>query len=198
MVHVKPAPSVAPRTGTPKTQPPAAPRVLTEAQKSAKAAADADTRRRYPRAELQVQARLALSDDPSRVFEAALPTANISVGGMFLKSSFFLKIGTRLSIELKLPPRGRAVRVKGEVVRVETRADDSSGFAVRFTEYFDSSEVALATHFLSPVLREFISEYAKAHRFEADAEYLAHTADVLAAWELKKAELGGDVWALTT
>ena len=157
----------------------------------------ADSRRRYPRAELHVKARLSLADDPTRVFEAALPTVNISVGGLFLQSSYFLKPGTKLLVQLALPPKGREVTVKGEVVRVDTSADGPSGFALRFTEYVDGSEVVLATHFLSPVLREFIAEYAKQHRFEASPEYLAHTADVLAAWELKKAELGADVWQLT-
>ena len=88
--------------------------------------------------------------------------------------------------------------MKAEVVRVETTSSGPSGFALRFTEYLDGSQVTLATHFLSPVLREFLSQYAKEHRFEASAEYLSHTADVLAAWELKKAELGGDVWSLTS
>jgi hypothetical protein len=159
--------------------------------------ADADTRRRFPRADLAVKARLSLADDPSKSFDAWLPTLNISVGGLFLESSFFLKLGTKLLVHLALPPRGREVMVKSEVVRVETKGDGASGFALRFTEYLDGSEVALATHFLSPVLREFISAYAKQHRFDAGPEYLAHTADVLAAWELKKAELGGDVWQMT-
>lgn len=161
-------------------------------------APEASNARRYPRAHLEVSARLSLADDPRRSFEATLPTVNISVGGLFLQSSFFLKLGTRLLVELKLPPKGRVVHVKAEVVRVETNGDGGSGFALRFTEYLDGSEVVLATHFLSPVLREFITTYAKQHRFDASAEYLAHTADVLAAWELKKAELGGDVWSLTS
>ena len=88
------------------------------------------------------------------------------------------------------------VRVKGEVVRVETSDDGHAGFALRFTEYLDGSEVILATHFLSPVLREFLAAYAKQHRFEASPEYIAHTADVLAAWELRRAQLGGDVWVV--
>ncbi|MFZ5441258.1 MAG: PilZ domain-containing protein, partial [Myxococcota bacterium] len=155
-----------------------------------------DVRRQYPRAEIHVRAQLSLADDPSRSFEATLPTVNLSVGGMFLESSFFLKIGTRLLVTLQLPQRGREVKVKGEVVRIESNASGASGFALRFTEYLDGSQVTLATHFLSPVLREFLSQYAKEHRFEASADYLAHTSDVLAAWELKKAELGGDVWDL--
>ncbi len=163
----------------------------------AAAPATAKTRRKYPRAQLSVRARLSLADDPSRSFEAALPTVDISVGGMFLESSFFLKMGTKLLVTLSLPPKGREVKVKGEVVRVVTQASGESGFALRFTEYLDGSEVALATHFLSPLLREFITGYAKQHRFDASPEYVAHTADVLAAWELRKAELGSDIWALT-
>ncbi|MBM4776997.1 MAG: hypothetical protein GQE15_04770 [Archangiaceae bacterium] len=174
---------------------PAAPAARTPTVTKAPAA---DSRRRYPRASIAVGARLSLADDPSRVFEATLPTVNISVGGLFLESSFFLKMGTKLLVELKLPPKGRIVHVKAEVVRVDSNIDGQSGFALRFTEYLDGSEVVLATHFLSPVLKEFLTAYAKQHRFEANAEYIAHTADVLAAWELKKAELGGDVWSLTS
>ena len=79
-----------------------------------------DARRQYPRAELQARAHLSLADDPSRYFEAALPTVNLSVGGMFLESSFFLKIGTKLLVTLQLPQKGREVKVKAEVVRVES------------------------------------------------------------------------------
>ena len=164
--------------------------------KKSEGTTSSDPRRSYPRAEIHVRAQLSLADDPSRFFEATLPTLNLSVGGMFLESSFFLKIGTKLNVTLQLPQKGREVKVKAEVVRVESNVLGSSGFALRFTEYLDGSQVTLATHFLSPVLREFLSQYAKEHRFQASAEYLAHTADVLAAWELKKAELGGDVWAL--
>jgi Tfp pilus assembly protein PilZ len=157
-----------------------------------------DPRRRYPRASLQVKARLSLADSPERVFEASLPTANISVGGLFLESTFFLKLGTKLLVELELPPTGRTVNVQAEVIRIESSGSEASGFALRFTHYYDGSEVVLATHFLSPVLREFITAYAKQHRFEASPDYISHTADVLAAWELKKAEFGGDVWSLTS
>ncbi len=156
----------------------------------------AESRRQYPRADLQVKARLSLADDPSHFFEAALPTANVSVGGMFLASTFFLKLKTKLEVRLSLPPHGREVHVKGEVVRVEERDAEHSGFALRFTEYLEGSEVVLATHFLSPVLREFIQHYAKGNGFKPNAEYLAHTADVLAAWELRRAQLGGDVWVV--
>ena len=81
----------------------------------------AEHRRQYPRADLQVQARLSLADDPSHNFEASLPTANVSVGGLFLASTFFLKMGTPLEVRLSLPPHGREVHVKAEVVRADTK-----------------------------------------------------------------------------
>ncbi len=152
--------------------------------------------RKFPRAELHVPVRLSLADDPKRSFDATLSTLNISVGGMFLESEFFLKMGTRLLVELTLPPKGRTVRVKGEVVRVVTSESGGSGFALRFIEYFDGSHVALATHFLSPMLKDFIEGFAREHRVKASPEFLAQTVDVISAWELRKAELGADVWLL--
>ncbi|MBL8954552.1 MAG: PilZ domain-containing protein [Myxococcaceae bacterium] len=156
--------------------------------------------RKYPRADVNVKVKLALAGDRTRTFEASLPTTNISVGGMFLESTFFLKLGTLLDVTLELPPHGRTVHARGQVVRIETMSSDASqghsGFALRFLEYLDGSEVVLATYFLAPILREFIQDYAKQHRLQASNDYVNHTADVLAAWELRKAELGADVWEL--
>jgi hypothetical protein len=144
--------------------------------------------------ELRVSARLSVTGDPFRFFEATLATRNISVGGIFFESTFFMKVGMRLDVDLELPPSSRRVRVRGTVVRVDS-GERTSGFALKFDEYFDGSDVVLANFFLAPVLREFILAYAKKHRFDASPEYVAHTADVLAAWELEKANDPG--WALT-
>jgi len=188
---------VAGLAGTSRTAASVAPLVKTaEASRAAPKGLGPEHRRQYPRADLQVKAKLSLADDPSHNFEAALPTANLSVGGLFLASTFFLKMGTKLEVRLSLPPHGREVHVKAQVVRVDANDEQSSGFALRFTDYLDGSEVVLATHFLSPVLREFISGYAKGNGFKPTAEYLSHTADVLAAWELRRAALGGDVWVV--
>ena len=144
----------------------------------------------------EVKAKLSLSEDPTRTFEASLPTSNVSVGGLFLASTFFLKLGTRVEVRMSLPPQGREVHVKAQVVRVDAKDQSTPGFALKFTDYLEGSEVVLATHFLSPVLREFISAYADGNGFKATPEYLSHTADVLAAWELRRAALGGDVWVV--
>lgn len=151
--------------------------------------------RKYPRAPLSVTASLRLSSDPRKFFQAALPTSNISIGGMFLSSTFFLKLGTQLEVTLSLSSRD--VHVRGEVVRVETAGPQGhSGFALRFTEYLEGSEVVLATHFLSPILRDFLGEYASEQGFKASDEYVAQSVDLLAAWELKRNELGAGIWTV--
>lgn len=149
------------------------------------------SRRKYPRADLRVKAHLRSAADPKRFFEATLETENISVGGIFFESTFFLKVGTEVEVELALPPDDRRVRARGSVVRVESMVEGEkgrSGFAVKFYEYYDGSEVVLATYFLAPMLRAFIEDYARKHRIDAKPEYVAHVADVLAAWEFAKAE----------
>jgi PilZ domain len=162
-----------------------------------KAVRGPQNKRNFPRAPVGVRAQLRLSGDDTRRFEASLPASNVSVGGLFFESTFFLKLGTQLEVDLTLPPEGRVVQVTGEVVRVETK-ESVSGFAIRFLEYLNGSEVVLATHFLSPVLRAFLTEYANKHHFSATPDFLAHTADTSAAWELEKAASGGDVWSLAT
>ncbi len=142
-------------------------------------------------------ARLSLASDPRRTFEATLPTSNISVGGLFLESTFFLKLGTELLIELTLPATDegvppKVVRALGRVVRVETSdvqgRNKRSGFALQFTDYFDGSRLALAGYFLGPVLREFIDAYAAEHGLSPTGEAVAQMVDLLAAWELRREE----------
>jgi hypothetical protein len=142
-----------------------------------------------------VKARLFIGTGKDRQFDATLSTANISVGGMFVESSFFLKPGTKVDVELTLPPHQRQIRVKAKVLRVETPAKGRSGFGLQFTEYLEESELVLASYFLEPVVREFIHDYATRHRIKPTPEYIAHAADLLAAWELRRDE-AGDVWAV--
>ena len=153
-------------------------------------------RRRYPRADLKAKARLSSVGGGSH-FEAVLPTRNISVGGIFFESTFFLKVGQRLEVELTLPPDKRPVRARGQVIRVEhlnAGGKSSSGFAVRFDEYLEQSDVVLANYFLAPMLRAFIQDYAKKNRIRASEDYLIQAVDLLAAWELSKGD-AADLWA---
>jgi hypothetical protein len=153
--------------------------------------------RRFPRADVRVKAKLSMGSDKSRVFEATLNTRDISIGGIFFESTFFLKVGQAIDVELQLPPKNRWVRARGRVVRVETRDDkgrDAGGFAVNFDEYFDSSDVVLANYFMSEVLRTFVGDYARKRKVKFSAAELDALVDVLASWELSRSTGDVKVW----
>lgn len=141
-----------------------------------------------------VSLRLAVERQDKPV-EASVSPRQISLGGLFVRTKAPLKLGAKATATLVLPPK-REIRVKGEIVRVERVASGEPGVALRFTEYLDGAEAALMAEVVAPALREFVASHAEAHGYEASAEYVAHTVDVLAAWELRKAERGGDVWEL--
>ncbi len=151
------------------------------------------SRRRYPRASVQIKARLSSTGaaEGSR-FEATLSTSDISVGGIFFASTFFLKAGQQVEVELTLPPTQRRVRARGRIIRIEEgrRSEGRSGFAVKFTEYLDHSEVVLANYFLAPVLRKFVQDYVHKSSLKTHANYVENAVDLLAAWELRKSAAG--------
>lgn len=141
-----------------------------------------------------VRIRLAVERQAKPV-EASVSPRQISLGGLFVRSKAPLKLGAKATATLVFPPK-REIRVMGEIVRVERVASGEPGVALRFTEYLDGAEAALMAEVVAPALREFVASHAEAHGYEASPEYVAHTVDVLAAWELRKAERGGDVWEL--
>jgi hypothetical protein len=146
-------------------------------------------RRRYPRAGLRVKATLSVGDQKGRQFEATLTTRDVSISGIFFESTFFLKLGQQVDVELTLPPSDRKVRAHGRIIRVETRDErgrSAGGFAVRFEEYFDSSDVVLANYFMSEVLRKFVEDYAKKRKLRFAAAEMDALVDVLASWELSR------------
>lgn len=166
-----------------------APTAPTKARAPTKAAPSPKSRRGFPRAGVSVKVRLTVGDDRHRSFDATLASRDLSVSGVFFESSFFLKIGQVVDVSFRLPPQNRAVSARGRVVRVEHLQEGNktrTGFAVKFEQYFDSSDVVLANYFLEPQLREFIKAYASRNRVRLADETLNQMVDVLSAWELEK------------
>ena len=156
-------------------------------------------RRRFPRVALCVKARLsAASAKGASQFEATLSTTNVSVGGVFFESTYFLKIGQSLHVEFALPGTAKKVCAKGHVVRIESRDEggrSKSGFAVRFDEYLESSDLVLAQYFLEPQLRGFMKEYTHRQGLKLSREQMDFVVDALAAWELEKADAVANPWS---
>jgi hypothetical protein len=153
--------------------------------------------RQYPRAPIRVKARLTMGPPGSPQFEATLNTRDVSVSGIFFESSFFLKVGQTVDVQLDLPPDNREVSARGRVVRIETRdhrGKEASGFAVHFQQFFDSSEVVLANYFMSEVLKKFVEEYARRRKVRFSSAEMGAILDVLASWELSQSLHKVEVW----
>lgn len=151
-------------------------------------------RRRFPRQPTQVKVALEATGRRGISFQATLPSADVSIGGIFLESEFFIKLGTELVVAFELPEVDEPVRVQGVVVREQRQADRGrgvrSGFAVEFTEFLDDAKLALASFFLSPQIRDFVQAYrdtGRHNRIRGEAERMV---DVIVAWEMDELERG--------
>ena len=143
--------------------------------------------------------RLWIGEGDDRRFQASLTSVNVSVSGVFLESTFFMPMGTELWCSFELDPEEDPVLARGEIVRQElpnSRGDGRSGFALRFTEFFQQSEVTLAKLFLGEKLRDFAEVYLASKRARALNNELDRCVDALAAWELKKVTSPNDAWDL--
>jgi hypothetical protein len=156
--------------------------------------------RQFPRALLEVPFRLWIGEGEGRTFSASLKSVNVSVSGAFLDSTFFLPVGAELHASFELTPDEEPVLARSEIVRTEhpdAQGKGRSGFAVRFVEFFQQSEVTLAKLFLGEKLRAFAEGYLSSKRALALDNEFDRCVDALAAWELKKVTSEADAWDLT-
>src|SRR6516164_9637408 len=70
---------------------------------------DGPEHRAFPRAKLMVPFGLWIGEGDGKRFSATLTSVNVSVSGAFLRSSFFLPVGTELSVRFQVEPTGRVV-----------------------------------------------------------------------------------------
>lgn len=157
--------------------------------------------RQFPRAKMAVPFRLSIGDGADVRFQATLSSANVSVSGAFLESTFFLPMGTEVHASFVLDPDEDPVLCRAEIVRTETPGRDGkgrSGFALRFVEFFQQSEVTLAKLFLGERLKLFAQDYLASKRARSLGSELERCVDALAAWELKKVTGSESPWGEST
>ncbi len=157
---------------------------------------DGPEHRAFPRAKLTVPFTLWIGEGDSRRFSATLLSVNVSVSGTFLKSSFFLPVGTEMLVRFQVEATGPAVEARVEVLRQETEGDRTgrTGMGLRFLEFFRQTEVTLARLFLGEQLRKFAEGYLASARARSLSSELDRVVDALAAWELLKVTSPNDPW----
>ncbi|MBN2495116.1 MAG: PilZ domain-containing protein [Deltaproteobacteria bacterium] len=149
-------------------------------------------RRRFPRKATVVKVRLEASSSRGMIFEASLPSRDVSIGGVFLESEFFVKLGSELEVRFELPGVDEPVHVKGAVIREQRgRGDDQrSGFAIEFTNFYEDAEQALATYFLAPEVNRFVQAYRRRGRHRRIRNDEKRMVDLVVAWELDQLAQG--------
>lgn len=159
-----------------------------------------DEHRKFPRAQMEMPVTLWIEKDGDRRFSATLTAENLSVSGAFLRSTFFLPVGTQLRVRFTLEAEdGDPVDCRAEIVRLihpdARTGEERSGLAIRFIEFFEKTEVTLARLFLAERLTEFANDYLQSKRARSLDSELERVVDALAAWELLKVTQPKDVWA---
>src|SRR5262249_21594013 len=87
---------------------------------------DGPEHRAFPRAKLMVPFGLWIGEGDGKRFSASLTSVNVSVSGAFLRSSFFLPVGTELSVRFQVEPTGPAVEAPAGVLLPASEALRSS------------------------------------------------------------------------
>ncbi len=160
---------------------------------------DGPEHRKFPRAVMRVAFRVWVGEPDDLRFEATLRSGNVSVSGAFLESTFFLPVGTEVRASFALDPEEAPVLARAQIIRVETPGRDGkgrSGFALRFTEFFEQTEVTLARLFLGARLQAFAKDYLASKRARSLSSELDRCVDALAAWELQKVTSSDSPWDL--
>lgn len=153
--------------------------------------------RQFPRATMNVPFRVWVGEPDDLRFEATLRSGNVSVSGAFLESTFFLPVGTEVRASFALDPEENPVLARAQIIRIETPGRDGkgrTGFALRFVEFFEQSEVTLARLFLGVRLEAFAKDYLASRRAKGLSNELDRCVDALAAWELQKVTSTKSAW----
>ena len=152
--------------------------------------------RHFPRARLTTRFEVWIDEGGARRFTASLRSSNVSVGGAFLESTFFLPLNTELRVRFALEQAAAPVEARARVVREqrEAQGEEASGFGIRFEEFYGQTEVSLARLFLDSRLRTFAADYLRSQRARGLSNELERVVDALAAWELLKAHTPMDTW----
>lgn len=159
---------------------------------------DGQEHRQFPRARMAVRFEAWIGEGSDRRFQASFTSADVSVSGAFLESTFFLPVGTEIRVSFALEEGADPVQARASIVREERQdprtGGGRSGFGIKFVEFFSQTEVTLAKLFLGAKLRAFAEAYMGSRRARSLTNELDRVVDALAAWELQKVTTPGDPW----
>ncbi len=93
-----------------------------------------ETQRRYERIEIELPCRLFIPGDDGLRFEAYATSKNLGLGGVFVATSFLLREGIEIHIELALPEGPLAIRSRIAHTVGHDHPDLVTGMGIEFLD----------------------------------------------------------------
>jgi PilZ domain len=149
----------------------------------------ADDLRRYERIAIELPCRLYIPGQKGLQFEAHTRSSNLGLGGVFVESSFLLREGVELYVELRLPEGPLSVRAR--VTHVSALDADPSGMGIEFLDVDARGRETLLSYFAPDRYRRFFADFVREFP-HLDAQLpLRNVALVLNLWEEWKVKAEG-------
>jgi hypothetical protein len=120
-----------------------------------------DETRRYERIDIELPCRLFIPGLGGLQFEAFTTSNNLGLGGIFLQSSFLLKVGLELFVELALPDGALAVRSRvAHAVDLDDR-HHPSGMGIEFLDVDAHGRETLLRYFTPTRYERFYTAFVE-------------------------------------
>jgi hypothetical protein len=142
-----------------------------------------DANRRYERIEIELPCRLFVPGKEGLTFEAFATSSNLGLGGIFLQTSFLLREGLELFVELKLPEGALAIRSR---VAHTVALDDprlTTGLGIEFLDVDAHGRETLLRYFTPARYELFHGAFLEEFPHLAKALPLHDVSLVLNLWE---------------
>jgi len=139
--------------------------------------------RRYERIDIELPCRLFIPGEVGLRFQAFTTTLNLGLGGVFVRSSFVLREGLELWVELTLPDARLPVRARVTHAVPPGDEDAASGMGIEFLDVDAKGRETLLRYFAPARYRRFFEGFTAEFPHLESKLGLADVALVLNLWE---------------
>ncbi len=142
-----------------------------------------ETPRRYERIEIELACRLYIPAADGLRFEAFCTSQNLGLGGVFVASSFLLRQGLELFIELALPDGPLPIRSRVAHIVGQDDSDHPTGMGIEFLDVDAHGRETLLRYFTPTRYEQFYEMFMEEFPHLKKALPLRDVSLVLNLWE---------------
>jgi hypothetical protein len=139
--------------------------------------------RRYERIEIQLPCRLFIPGDDGLRFEAYATSTNLGLGGIFIATSFLLREGLDVHVELALPDGPLAIRSRIAHAVAHDDPDLVTGMGIEFLDVDAHGRETLLRYFTPQRYQKFYAVFVEEFPHLKKSVPLRDVSLVLNLWE---------------